>query len=49
MLMIIIYLICILMAITFVAKVFEAIGAIFSLFTKDFWKGDSDNKEGDSK
>lgn len=45
MLMVIIYLLCILLAITFVAKVFEAIGAVLSLFTKDFWVENNDNND----
>lgn len=47
MLMIIVYLICILMGISLLLNVIKLITLVFSMFTPEFWKGDSDNKEGD--
>lgn len=49
MLMIIVYLLCILMGISLLLNVIKLITLLLQMFTPQFWKGNSDNKEGDSK
>ena len=46
MLMIIVYLLCILMGISLLLNVIKLINLILSMFTPNFWKGNSDKKEG---
>lgn len=43
MLMVIIYLLMAMLGVYFVLAVLKAIGAVLSLFTKDFWTGNNDN------
>lgn len=49
MLMIIVYLICILIGISLLLNLIKLITLVLSMFTPEFWKGDQDKKEGDSK